>query len=172
MASSMKSSAGEGKPKRARAPAKGTKCAGPSMAAAPIKSAIVWGMGRDCMAGTLAGRCLKTRDGLDVSTITNRPDDRFTPAPVQRLSGRYQAVRLGPFRIEEMGRTLEEKALWARGKAAGLWDRVNALDAITGGDWESRARRRRAASRLIQEAAHYERMATRFEGRSSEGGAF
>jgi hypothetical protein len=63
-----------------------------------------------------------------------------------------------------MGKTVEEKARWARGKAAGLWARVNALDAITGGDWQARARRRRAAGRLVQEAARYERMATCFEG--------
>ncbi|WWW35572.1 hypothetical protein V8017_00015 [Stenotrophomonas rhizophila] len=63
-----------------------------------------------------------------------------------------------------MGKTVEEKARWARGKAAGLWARVNALDAITGGDWQARARRRRAAGRLVQEAARYERMATGFEG--------
>ena len=76
----------------------------------------------------------------------------------------YQALRRGAFRIEVMGKTVEEKARWARGKAVGLWARVNALDAITGGDWQARARRRRAAGRLVQEAARYERMATCFEG--------
>ncbi len=63
-----------------------------------------------------------------------------------------------------MGKTLEGKARWARGKASGLWDRVNALEAISGGNWEARARRRRAANRLVQEAARYERMGTCFQG--------
>lgn len=78
--------------------------------------------------------------------------------------GTYQAVRRSAFRIEPMGKTVEEKARWARGKAAGLWDRVNALEAIRGGDWQTQARRRRAASRLVHEAAGYERMAARLEG--------
>lgn len=63
-----------------------------------------------------------------------------------------------------MGKTVEEKGRWARGKAAGLWDRVNALEAMRGGDWQAQARRRRAASRLVHEAAGYERMAARLEG--------
>lgn len=62
-----------------------------------------------------------------------------------------------------MGQTVEEKARWARRKAAGLWARVNALEAINGGDWQARLRRRRAAGRLILEAARYERMAACFE---------
>jgi len=72
----------------------------------------------------------------------------------------YQAVRRGAFRIEAMGKTVEEKVRWARAKAAGLWDRVSALDAINCGDWQARARRQRAASRLVKEAARYERLAT------------
>jgi len=62
-----------------------------------------------------------------------------------------------------MGKTVEEKARWARGKAAGLWDRVNALDAITGGDWRARLRRRRAVGRLIEEAGRYERILAKLE---------
>lgn len=82
----------------------------------------------------------------------------------------YQPLRRGAFRIEAMGRTVEEKARWARGKAAGLWARVNALDAISGGDWQARARRQRAAGRLVQEAARYERMAAGCEGRAVDDG--
>jgi len=92
---------------------------------------------------------------------------RMTGSRRTLFSGRpatYQALRRGAFRIESMGKTVEEKARWARGKAAGLWDRVNALEAMRGGDWQVQARRRRAASRLVQEAAHYERVAARFEG--------
>jgi len=67
-----------------------------------------------------------------------------------------------------MGQTLEEKARWARRKAAGLWDRVNALDATTGGDWQAQARRRCAAGRLVQEATRYERMAAGWEQGAGE----
>lgn len=92
---------------------------------------------------------------------------RMTGSRRSLFSGRpgaYQAVRRSAFRIEAMGKTVEEKARWARVKAAGLWARVNALDAISGGDWQTRARRRRASTRLVQEAARYERMARCFEG--------
>lgn len=41
---------------------------------------------------------------------------------------------------------------------------VNALEATAGGDWQARARRRRAFDRLIREAGYFELMATKLEG--------
>ncbi|PTT56137.1 hypothetical protein DBR33_02765, partial [Stenotrophomonas sp. HMWF022] len=58
----------------------------------------------------------------------------------------------------------EQKAAWARARAAELWGHVSALEATVGGDWQARARRRRAADRLIREAGYFERMATKLEG--------
>lgn len=91
---------------------------------------------------------------------------RMTGSRHRPFSGRpvtYQVLRRGAFRIEAMGKTVEEKARWARSKAAGLWDRINALESMRGGDWQAQARRRRAAGRLVEEAGRYERMAAWFE---------
>ena len=51
------------KPRRARAPASGTKWDGPSISAGPSGTAIVLGGGRECMGGTLGYAGLRVRDG-------------------------------------------------------------------------------------------------------------
>lgn len=53
------------------------------------------------------------------------------------------------------------KAHWARRKAAALWQQATKLDRDRSGDWRARARRRRGAALLREEAAQLERVANR-----------
>ncbi len=49
-------------------------------------------------------------------------------------------------------------------RASELWARANELDADPNGCWRDRARRRRVADRLINEAVYYERLASQLDG--------
>jgi len=62
-----------------------------------------------------------------------------------------------------MGKTVEEKARWARAKAASLWQQADALDLKRGGDWRDRARRWRVADQLRAEAARFDGIANRLQ---------
>lgn len=58
----------------------------------------------------------------------------------------------------------EQRAAWARERAAELWARISTLEADLSGCWRARSRRRRAADRLIKEAGFYERLASQLDG--------
>ncbi|MFK3845725.1 hypothetical protein [Stenotrophomonas sp. NPDC078853] len=55
------------------------------------------------------------------------------------------------------------KARWARARAASLWQQADDLDRESGGDWRTRARRRRGAASLRAEAGRLERIANRID---------
>lgn len=73
----------------------------------------------------------------------------------------YRPLRPPAFMISAMTKATEGRARWAREKAASLWQQVDSLDWERGGDWQVRARRRRAADKLRNEAARFDTIARR-----------
>lgn len=87
-------------------------------------------------------------------------------APREDRSAGVAAVSAAATALEHHGGMIKSnigKARWARGKADDLHRQARELEQDRSGDWEARARRRRAAGRLRAEAARFESIAWRFD---------